>query len=398
MRARRAHLGQRSRNDKQKIPQSLPFPSSLRSPLTFQPRDLLFVHVIAGTIHVPFFDLPEKFGIQNAAPRGRRFQDEGEPYLLGSGVSCSVVQHETDESTAKVLSKGSIVALKMYHHDNSVELPTKNSSSRSIIQAIWQDLRVLCHPMLRYHENFCRLLYIAWEPHSLVPVLALELAAFGTLQDALQSESGLEWINKCNISMDIAVGLDVLHGCGFVHGDLKTSNIMLQSHPERILVAKLLDFSGTTDISSYGTTGHKAYMTKLWLAPEILLGAQSPDWQKADVYAFGLVLGQMWQREDLDLVELFLQVNLPKGLTASEKADMIMYYKCRADDEVMSTMSQALRSVSKHSYDPLSKDQSILLDRILERSLLTHPSERSTIKDILGCFEPFAESHGRGVP
>ncbi|MCJ1274124.1 hypothetical protein MMC21_001919 [Puttea exsequens] len=90
--------------------------------------------------------------------------------------------------------------------------------------------------------------------------------------------------------MDVVVGLDILHGCGFVHGDLKTSNIMLQSHSKRTLVAKLLDFSGTTDTTSYNTAGHTSYMTRLWLAPEILLGTQSPYWHKGDTYALGLVL------------------------------------------------------------------------------------------------------------
>ena len=107
--------------------------------------------------------------------------------------------------------------------------------------------------------------------------------------------------------MDVVVGLDILHGCGFVHGDLKTSNIMLQSHSKRTLVAKLLDFSGTTDTTSYNTAGHTSYMTRLWLAPEILLGTQSPYWHKGDTYALGLVLGQMWQRENLDLAELFFK-------------------------------------------------------------------------------------------
>ena len=397
MKARKAHLGRRPPDEKERVSQSFPRSSSLRLPLTFRPRDLLFVYVIANTIDVPFFDLPEKYGVQNAAPRGRRFKDEGEPYLLGSGASCSVVQHETDETTAKVVPMGSIVALKIYHQDNSVGMAANSSSSRSIVQAIWQDLRVLCHPLLRYHENLCRLLFLAWEPFSLVPILALELAAFGTLQDALQSESGLEWMNKCNISMDIAAGLNVLHGCGFVHGDLKTSNVMLQSHPERTLVAKLLDFSGTTDVANYGTKGHQAYMTKLWLAPEILLGAPAPDWQKADVYAFGLVLGQMWQREDLDLIELFLQVRLPKSLTASEKSDMILYYKCCKDDDEMSCMNQALRSVSIHSHDSSSRDRSIVLDQLIGSSLRANPSERLTINDLLGYFEPFAKSNGRGL-
>lgn len=398
MKARRAHLRPRLPNENQED-SSPPNPSTCsRSPLKFRPRDLLFVHIIANAINVPFHDLPEKYGVQNAAPRGRRSEDEGEPFLLGMGASAFVVQHETDNDTARIVPKGSIVALKIYRYDAFDQSPARSSSSHAIIQAIWQDLRVLCHPLLRSHENLCKLLYVAWEPCSLVPILALELADFGTLQDALQSESGLEWLEKCNISMDVVVGLDVLHGCDFIHGDLKTSNIMLQSHSDRTLVAKLLDFSGTTDKSSYGTAGHTSYMTTLWLAPEILLGTQSPDWQKADVYALGLVLSQMWQREDLDLIELFLEAKLPKRFLPSERKDMLLYYKCCGDDEALSTLNQALQSVSKHLTSSDQEDQSIFLEHLLNASLRTNPTDRSTIRDLLQYLRAFANSQGRPLP
>lgn len=235
----------------------------------------MFLQIIAGAVdQIPFVDLPEKYGAHSSTPSTTKHPDRGTPYLLGAGTSCHIVQHETDEDTSGILPKGSIIALKI-HRQEGVDYSVPDlTASRDLAQVIWQDLRVFCHPQLQHHENLCKLLYVAWEPYSLVPVLALELAAYGSLRDALQSENDLSPLQKANISMDIAVGLSTLHDCGFIHGDIKLANIMLQEHAQRQIVAKSMDFSGVTDLMKYGTTGHKSYMTKLWLAPELVLGSQ----------------------------------------------------------------------------------------------------------------------------
>ena len=385
------------------IPSSAPVPEkaqlSLKSPLKFRPKDILFLQIIASSIDdLPFFDLPEKYGVQDLAPRGPRNSDQGIPYLLGSGTSCHVVQHETGDETSEIIAKGSVVALKIYRQDGVNYSAPSNTASRDLSQVIWQDLRVLCHPNLRYHENFCRLLYVGWEPYSLVPVLALELAAFGSLEDALQSESDLSLTQKANLSMDIGIGLSTLHECGFIHGDIKPSNIMIQSHSERQVLAKILDFSGATDLNTYGTTGHKSYMTKLWLAPEVLLGSHNIHWKKVDVYAYGLVLAHMWSYKDLDLAEIFLETSLPTRLDATEKQDFLLYYKCCRDEDYMSVVRQALRTV----FDPSNDDNSIYarvpLDNLIRAALAYDPGKRRSMADLMLHFEDFALAQSRTIP
>ena len=115
--------------------------------------DLLRLRLVASELNVPIFNLPEKFGVQASAPRWNRGENEGIPYLLGTGVSCTVKQHETDDSTAKALEPGTIVALKRYTHDTSAD---DLIADKRMAEVILQDLRVLCHPRLRSHENFCR--------------------------------------------------------------------------------------------------------------------------------------------------------------------------------------------------------------------------------------------------
>jgi serine/threonine protein kinase len=357
----------------------------------FKPRDLLFLHLLVSKLDIPVVDLPEKFGVQDAAPRWNRHQTQGAPYLLGSGASCTVVQHETDEDTSEIVPKGTIVALKRYHHDKDADL----AADRDLAYTIWQDLRVLRHVHLRNHENFCKILFIAWEEFSVVPAMALELAAFGSLQDALESEFQLSWLQKCHICMDITVGLHSLHQCGFVHGDIKPSNIMLQRHDTRQLVAKILDFSGVTDEERFGTASHRRFLSRLWLPPEVLLGARSLDWSKVDVYAYGMLLTHIWCEIDFENYELYLETNIPKYFTAAQKSDMMLFFKCCPEDDAQSILNQSLNMAKKHSKDAQSKDIMIPLEYIQRGTLIVNPETRLGFNDILLKFNDFAKANSR---
>jgi serine/threonine protein kinase len=173
-------------------------------------------------------------------------------------------------------------------------------------------------------------LFFGWEPYNIVPIISLELADFGTLKDTLVSEFELSWLQKCNIAVDVVVGLYALHECGFIHGDIKPSNIMLQSHQHRQIVAKLMDFSGSANMANFGTMRHHRFLTKLWAAPENLgLIPVIDNKEAADVYALGLLLAQMWPKEEFKFLELesFLEHEIPRNLHGRQKETMLLYYK-----------------------------------------------------------------------
>jgi serine/threonine protein kinase len=75
----------------------------------------------------------------------------------------------------------------------------------------------------------------------------------GTLEDCLQllRSYGSE-VRKTHLSLDIALGINAIHACGLVHGDIKPSNIIIQEHPTRTVIAKISDFNGVDLASSYG--------------------------------------------------------------------------------------------------------------------------------------------------
>jgi serine/threonine protein kinase len=140
------------------------------------------------------------------------------------------------------------------------------------------------------HPNIA--LPIAWSfdiqgfhsPFELVMELAdCDLAAYlvDERRDVLLSE-------KFWMCRDIAAGLDALHECKLIHGDLKSGNILLYRRENRI-VAKLADFGLSfdtmqTDARLGGTLG--------WQAPEVELGnvLTPEDIPLCDNYSFGLLV------------------------------------------------------------------------------------------------------------
>jgi tRNA A-37 threonylcarbamoyl transferase component Bud32 len=117
-------------------------------------------------------------------------------------------------------------------------------------------------------------------------MLAMELVEGGSLFDALYRRSNsLSVVQRLKIARDVAAALCWLHretvnvGAGqrFAHGDVKSSNVLLDSDFES---ARLIDFGATPSERSVR-----------WCAPEVLGGAACS--QASDVYSFGMLLYEM---------------------------------------------------------------------------------------------------------
>jgi serine/threonine protein kinase len=112
----------------------------------------------------------------------------------------------------------------------------------------------------------------------------------GSLHDLVQNETMVvDGEHILPILRDVTQGVRFLHAAKptVIHGDLKAQNILVDSR----LRAKVADF-GLSQKKKLGASG-----TPYWMAPELLRGETSNTTQ-SDVYAFGIILYEVYSRKD----------------------------------------------------------------------------------------------------
>lgn len=132
------------------------------------------------------------------------------------------------------------------------------------------------------HPNVVSIYYVGREVGD--PFLAMELVPGETVETRLRGGS-LEFAEIIRIALQITDALRVSYELDIIHGDIKPSNILLQSGG----TAKLSDFGMAQRVSSSGQGAFGG--TPNYLAPELLAG-QRPSLQ-SDLYALGVTLYEM---------------------------------------------------------------------------------------------------------
>ncbi|KAJ9551108.1 LOW QUALITY PROTEIN: hypothetical protein OSB04_015153 [Centaurea solstitialis] len=166
----------------------------------------------------------------------------------------------------------------------SLRLPLKDSSSNQGAAEFHKEVEMVSKLK---HDNLVSLIgYCDYEKEM---ILVYEYMSNRALYDHLHTlGTPLSWVQRLNICIGVACGLDYLHtGQGIIHRDVKSSNILLQE----TWVAKISDFGisiiDQTNQSSVVLTtvvkGTFGYLDPVYFNTGRLT-------RKSDVYSFGVVL------------------------------------------------------------------------------------------------------------
>ena len=120
--------------------------------------------------------------------------------------------------------------------------------------------------------------------------IAMPLMAGGSLAERIQQRGPLAFDDAARVLSEVADALDHAHASGFIHRDVKPSNILFNTRGSAVLadfgLVKAAESSVIARTTLGGLLGTPAYM-----APEVWEG--KGDTPQTDVYALGCVLYEM---------------------------------------------------------------------------------------------------------
>jgi serine/threonine protein kinase len=197
---------------------------------------------------------------------------------------------------------------------------------REYYHTILQELRVLSIPALIENENIITLLGLDfqedYDDYKLAwPVLLTEYATFGTL-DAFQEDlGGLNPELARTLLLDVALGIQSLHECNIVHGDVKSENVLICGDPTRKMkhVAKISDFGLSVIDPAHDKEHYLPGCTFLWSAPEAGTSLSVQGMQQTDIYSFGLTVWRVASNTENPFIGLLLNGSEPGVISAAKQ-------------------------------------------------------------------------------
>ncbi len=175
-------------------------------------------------------------------------------------------------------------ALKVLVNPQAAE-PTPTCVHRFFREA--EALIVLNHP------NTVRVIDRGTDPGG-VYYIAMELLEGQPLSDVLKDRGALSEAQMINIAKQVCGSLAEAHDFGFVHRDLKTSNVFVMSSCSGADVIKVIDFGLAKRIDvddELSLREGEVVGTPRYMAPEQVMGGEIDG--RTDVYALGVMMFEM---------------------------------------------------------------------------------------------------------
>jgi GAF domain-containing protein len=156
-----------------------------------------------------------------------------------------------------------------------------------------------------HHQNVVLFIGAVTEPSNLC--IITEFCARGSLADLLLDHNvPMTFARKLKFAEDAARGMLYLHGSNpvILHRDLKSDNLLVGAD----WTVKVADFGLTRFLSEKKAMTQVG--TPMWMAPEIIMGKKYTE--KADVYAFGIILWEVLTRlepyDDKEPMQIVVEV------------------------------------------------------------------------------------------
>ncbi|GMH07985.1 hypothetical protein Nepgr_009825 [Nepenthes gracilis] len=174
--------------------------------------------------------------------------------------------------------EGEEVAIKI------LERPENDSEKAQVMEQQFQQ-EVMMLATLK-HPNIVRFIGACWKP--MVWCIVTEYAKGGSVRQFLVNRHNRRVPLKLAVkqALDVARGMEYVHGLGLIHRDLKSDNLLIFSDKS----IKIADFGvARIEVQTEGMTPETG--TYRWMAPEMI--QHRPYTQKVDVYSFGIVLWEL---------------------------------------------------------------------------------------------------------
>ena len=301
-----------------------------------------------------------------------RSKDSTDSPRVGEGA-CYIVE----KRRLSALHGGSVIAVKT---------PKLRGSASSNLAAslVLRELQILTHPPLQANDNIASIIgYYSSQvidDSSLGLNLVTDLASHGTLGDYLrrpliEGRRPHALTTKLGLLHDVASGLEALHACGIVQGDVKTENVLVfdaKDDKYGQVTAKLSDFGHAITFHKDKLDEKKLYLGTLVLnAPEARHrdAVAARNLWRCDVFSYGLVI---WETI-IDGARYFSAVDDP-----ALQSGVTDWLDSLPQDEMLRLATTSLNQI----YGSLERPLLDTTERILKASLRDDSSNRKEVKDI----------------
>jgi tRNA A-37 threonylcarbamoyl transferase component Bud32 len=204
--------------------------------------------------------------------------------------------------------------------------------------------------------------------------LYLELAQKGTMGDfSKQSEFNAKTL--ASILQQTALGLLHVHSQGYLHGDIKPDNILIN----HLNQAKIADFGSATAFEDFQPKEMKG--TPFYLSPEALKGQTEKSCAaKIDTWAFGMLIWELLKNTAYSTPFVFPHLN--DGVIQPQTYENPFMFIMRVGRHFNGFSSEVLEATTDPSerqrLDPTGK-----LFELMQRCLDFDPAKRPTMEQIV---------------